>query len=122
MSAARILALIVCCACLAACDDAGGADGGHIGDAGNGARLIMEAGCGACHQVPGIARATGLVGPPLDHMARREFIAGLLRNTPPNMVAWLRDPQRISPGNAMPDTGLSEAEARDIAAYLYTLE
>jgi cytochrome c1 len=62
------------------------------------------------------------VGPPLDHMGRRVFIAGLLRNTPENMVRWLRFPQRIVPGNAMPDMGLTERQARDITAYLYTLE
>jgi cytochrome c1 len=38
------------------------------------------------------------------------------------MVTWLRDPQEIVPGNAMPDMGLSEEQARDITAYLYTLD
>jgi cytochrome c1 len=37
------------------------------------------------------------------------------------MVAWLRNPQRIVPGNVMPDMGLSEADAREIAAYLQVL-
>lgn len=55
-------------------------------------------------------------------MGKRIFIAGLLRNTPANMVTWLLDPQEIVPGNAMPDMGLSEEQARDITAYLYTLE
>ena len=62
------------------------------------------------------------VGPPLDHMGKRIFVAGLLRNTPANMVTWLLDPQAIVPGNAMPDMGLSEEQARDITAYLYTLD
>lgn len=65
--------------------------------------------------------ANGLVGPPLDFMGERIFIAGMLRNTPANMVTWLRNPQDVVPGNAMPDTGLSEAQARDVTAYLYTL-
>ena len=56
------------------------------------------------------------------NLGKRIFIAGLLRNTPANMVTWLRDPQEIVPGNAMPDMGLSEEQARDITAYLYTLE
>ncbi|UIJ71010.1 cytochrome c family protein [Aurantimonas sp. HBX-1] len=93
-----------------------------IGDARIGAIQIERAGCGSCHIIPGIRDADGLVGPPLDHMGRRIFIAGLLRNTPGNMMAWLRDPQRIVPGNAMPDMGLSEQQTRDITAYLYTLE
>jgi len=54
-------------------------------------------------------------------MARRIYIAGLLRNTPDNMIEWLRSPQSVLPGNAMPDMGLSTAQARDITAYLYTL-
>jgi cytochrome c2 len=87
-----------------------------------GAELIKAVGCGSCHIVPGIRPADGLVGPPLDHMGKRAFIAGLLRNTPENMVAWLRDPQAFVAGNAMPDVGLSEEEATDIAAYLDTLE
>jgi cytochrome c1 len=45
----------------------------------------------------------------------------MLRNTPDNLTRWVRNPQQIVPGNAMPDMGLSEAEARDVTAYLYTL-
>jgi cytochrome c1 len=37
------------------------------------------------------------------------------------MIAWLQNPQAIVPGNAMPNMGLSEPDARDITAYLYTL-
>jgi cytochrome c2 len=44
-----------------------------------------------------------------------------LRNNPNNMIAWLRNPQGIVPGNAMPDMGMSEADARAVAAYLGTL-
>jgi putative membrane protein len=97
------------------------AAGQALGDPARGAKIIQAAGCGACHMIPGLADARGLVGPPLDHMARRIYIAGLLRNTPANMVRWLRDPQAVLPGNAMPSAGLSEAQARDIAAYLDSL-
>lgn len=93
-----------------------------IGDPETGRRLIAEIGCGSCHLIPGIADANGLVGPPLDHIARRKYLAGLLRNTPETMVSWIRNPQTYVPGNAMPDMGLSEEEARQITAYLYTLE
>jgi cytochrome c2 len=105
------------------CDEAGvGTRFTDIGDVERGALYIEQTGCGSCHIIPGIAGARGLVGPPLDHMGKRIFIAGLLRNTPANMVTWLRDPQEIVPGNAMPDMGLSEEQARDITAYLYTLD
>jgi putative membrane protein len=92
------------------------------GDPRRGAKQIVAIGCGACHTIPGISGADALVGPPLDKMGRRVYLAGLLRNTPDNMVTWLRYPQRIVPGNAMPDMQLSEEQARDIAAYLYTLK
>jgi len=91
------------------------------GDARRGAALIAEFGCAACHTVPGVTGARGTVGPPLTRFAARGYIAGMLRNTPPNLVRWIRDPQGVVPGNAMPNMGVTEAEARDMAAYLYTL-
>jgi cytochrome c2 len=92
------------------------------GDAAAGAALILKLGCGACHSIPGIVDANGLVGPPLEHMANRQYVAGVLRNTPDNMVEWLRFPQRVVPGNAMPDLAISEDDARRITAYLATLQ
>ncbi len=91
------------------------------GSPAHGAKLIAEKGCGACHTIPGIAGANGLVGPPLTLMGRRTFVAGLLRNTPQNLAAWVLEPQRFVPGNAMPSTGLTPSEALDVAAYLETI-
>jgi cytochrome c oxidase assembly factor CtaG/cytochrome c2 len=102
--------------------NAGASSTSFGGDPRRGAEQIAAIGCGACHTIPGITGADALVGPPLDKMGRRIFVAGLLRNTPDNMMAWLRNPQSIVPGNAMPDMNLTEAQARDIAAYLYTLK
>src|SRR5205807_9451731 len=87
-----------------------------------GADLIVANGCGTCHAIPGIAGARGNVGPPLDHIGTRVFIAGMLRNTPDNMVRWLKNPQAIIPGNAMPNMNLNDAQARDITAYLAELQ
>lgn len=89
------------------------------GDPTRGAVLIGRSSCGACHEMPGIEGANGQVGPPLATFAHRTMIAGVLPNTPANLVYWLRHPQAVVPGNAMPDVGLSDAQARDIAAYLY---
>jgi len=89
------------------------------GDPKQGALLVGRFSCGACHVMPGVEGATGLVGPPLGTFRRRTMIAGVLPNTPTNLVLWLRHPQAVTPGNAMPDLGLSDAQARDIAAYLY---
>lgn len=93
-----------------------------IGDAERGEALIAQFGCGSCHRIPGIDDAKGQVGPPLDGIAQRAYLAGVLRNTPENMMAWLLDPQAIVPGNVMPDMGLSEEQVRHITAYLQTLE
>jgi cytochrome c len=86
-----------------------------------GARLIGQFGCGSCHIIPGIRDADGLVGPPLIHFGRRKIIAGQLPNTADNLVRWIRDPQAVEPGTDMPDLGVSEQQARDIAAYLFEL-
>jgi cytochrome c oxidase assembly factor CtaG/cytochrome c2 len=92
------------------------------GDARRGVKIIRNIGCGNCHTIPGVAGADGVVGPPLTGIGRRVFLAGVLRNTPPNMVLWLRSPQKVIPGNAMPDSGLSEKDARDVATYLASLD
>ena len=78
-------------------------------------------GCGSCHEIPGVRGARGLVGPPLGGIAERTMLAGRAPNTPANMIAWIRDPQTIEPGTAMPNLGVDERTARDMAAYLYTL-
>jgi cytochrome c2 len=92
-----------------------------IGDPVRGKVLVGRQACGACHQIPHIPQADGMVGPPLAGVARRTIIAGYLPNTPDNMARWVQSPQSVAPGNAMPDMGLSDRDARDIAAYLATL-
>ncbi|GIG90471.1 c-type cytochrome [Plantactinospora endophytica] len=87
-----------------------------------GARLIQQYGCGGCHTVPRVPRAEGLVGPPLTRFGARSYIAGELPNNAENLRRWIQDPQSVEPGTAMPDLGVSETDARDIAAYLFTLE
>lgn len=116
----RLSALLALAATVALSGHARAADA--PGNPRHGADLIVQTGCGACHAIRGIANAHGVVGPPLDNMGARTFIAGLLPNTRDNMVRWLEAPQRIVPGNAMPDMGLSAGDAADIAAYLERLK
>jgi len=91
------------------------------GDAARGAAVIRQSGCGSCHTIPGIDQANGLVGPPLLWWSRRTFIAGELPNTPENLVRWIRSPESVEAQTAMPALGLSDQQARDAAAFLYTL-
>jgi len=83
--------------------------------------LIRKYGCGTCHTIPGVTGANGLVGPPLAGIASRSYIAGVLPNAPANLIRWIQDPKAVDSLTAMPKVGASEADARDIAAYLYTL-
>jgi cytochrome c2 len=90
------------------------------GDPWRGESMFIQYGCGSCHAVKNVRTATGMVGPPLDGIALRVIIAGHLANTPANMEKWIRDPQQVSPGTAMPDLNVGETDARDITAFLYT--
>lgn len=92
--------------------------GGNV-DAGEAA--AMRYGCGGCHQIPGVSGAQGRVGPSLKGVAVRTEIAGKLPNQPDKLMLWLRHPQAVIPGNGMPEMGVTDRDARDIAAYLYTL-
>ncbi|HSI34167.1 MAG: cytochrome c family protein [Phycisphaerae bacterium] len=92
------------------------------GDPDRGAATIAAVGCGACHTIPGIDDAAGLVGPPLTHVAGRHYLAGVVRNTPDNLIAWLKDPPAVDPKTAMSNLRLTDPQARDVAAYLYTLK
>ena len=92
------------------------------GDPHRGKSAITAYGCGTCHTVPGVKGADALVGPPLTSMGERGFIAGVMKNTPNNMIRWIQDPPAVDPMTAMPKLNVSEADARDIASYLYTLK
>lgn len=91
------------------------------GDVGRGRELVQQFGCRSCHRIPGMVGPDVHVGPPLEGMARRALIAGRLPNTEDQLVRWLRQPRHVDPRTAMPDLGLGEQDARDMAAYLRRL-
>ena len=104
-----------------ACSGGSNREGNNVVTGGSpsaGETLIVKYGCGSCHTIPGIRDADALVGPPLIHWSRRSFIAGHLANTPDNLIRWIVNPQEVDPGNDMPVLGVSQDEARSIAAYL----
>jgi cytochrome c1 len=118
----KSICLMLLCAVLTA-----GCEGGRTtnaiagGDARRGVQVIGQFGCGGCHTIPGVRAANGVVGPPLMFFSRRTYIAGELPNTPDNLVRWVMDPPAVEPRTAMPKLGLNDQQARDVAAYLYTL-
>ena len=89
------------------------------GDPSRAPPLMRRYGCAGCHTIAGIPGADGKVGPPLGSLIERVYIGGGVPNNAENLVQWLLEPPRFAPHAAMPPSGLGEAEARDIAAYLY---
>jgi cytochrome c len=86
----------------------------------HGRELIASYGCGSCHTIPGVPGADAMAAPPLNDFYKRTYIAGRLPNTWENLTNWIANPQDLEPGTAMPDLGVKDDEARDIAAYLYS--
>lgn len=95
---------------------------GVLGDAEAGKAATLRYLCATCHVIPGVVGAGRHVGPPLSGIAGRSYLGGVLVNTPENMVRWLKNPQQFDPLSAMPPLGLSDQDARDIAAFMYTLD
>jgi cytochrome c len=84
--------------------------------------LLRQYGCASCHAIPGVPTATANVGPPLGGIARRVYLAGVIPNTPENMVRWIRAPSSVDPRTLMPDMQVPEPHAREMVAYLYRLK
>lgn len=113
------LAALALCAC-------GGSDvPAHLeidgADAERGREAMGRYGCGTCHRIPGVPGARGLVGPPLTDFGQRSLIAGQLPNRPAILIDWIVDPPALVPATGMPHIGVTMADAKDMAAYLYTL-
>ena len=87
-----------------------------------GAAAIKRYGCGSCHMIPGISGAVGLVGPPLSGIGSRIYVAGVLQNTPDNLMRWIENPKAVDEKTVMPNLGVTRKDAADIAGYLYTLQ
>ena len=85
---------------------------------GGGAERLFVSTCGNCHTVRGTA-ADGTTGPDLTHVGSRTSLAALtIPNTPARMTEWIRQPQRLKPGNQMPAFALSRAQVRLLVSYL----
>src|SRR3954452_17684407 len=89
------------------------------GDPSRGKVAIQHYGCIACHTVDGIRQSEAVVGPPLLRMASRSYLAGNMQNNAANLVHFIQHPREVHNDTAMPEMGVTERDARDIAAYLY---
>jgi cytochrome c2 len=82
--------------------------------------LMIQYGCPTCHVIPNVPGAVGKVGPSLNDLAQRSYLAGTLQNSPANLVHWIQYPQQVHPGTAMPEMGVTSADAARIANFLQT--
>lgn len=91
------------------------------GDVARGRQALVKYNCGTCHKIAGIDGANGIKGQPLAGLAHRYDIVGALPNTPEDLVRWIRKPKSIYPETSMPDLNVTQQDAVDIVAYLYSL-
>ncbi len=87
-----------------------------------GRTALAQYACQSCHVIPGVTGSQTFVGPPLEGLEQRKYIAGVLPTTRDNLVHWIRAPQSVDPQTTMPAVGVSERDARDMAAYLLKQE
>ena len=119
----RAATSLIMVAGLAACDQSAIPAQQRVagGDQEAGRAVIAAVACGICHVIPGIRGANGIVGPSLAGFGQRQLIGGVAPNRPAVLVQWVRDAPSIAPNTGMPEMPLTEAQARDVAAYLFTL-
>lgn len=84
-----------------------------------GLSAIERVQCGACHDIPGVRWPKGRTGPSLHDFHDRGLIAGALPNRPDILARFVRNAPAVKPGSPMPPMPVTDAEAIDIAAYLY---
>jgi len=90
------------------------------GDPDRGKIALTTYGCVACHTIPGVPGSNSLTAPPLIGISQRSYLAGMVENTPDNLRLWIQHPRRVNPHTAMPEQGVTDEDASDMAAYLYT--
>ena len=90
------------------------------GDPDRGKTALTNYGCVACHTIPGVRGSNSLTAPPLIGISQRSYLAGMLENTPDKLRSWIQHPRKVNPHTAMPEQGVTDQDALDMAAYLYT--
>lgn len=119
LALAAVLAAVAWTAIREAGEDVAVATAITGGDPSRAPALLRRYGCAGCHTIPGVPGGRGQVGGSLAGLRHRVYIAGVVPNDAGNLVRWIVDPTALDPRTAMPVTGISPAEARDVAAWLY---
>ncbi len=91
------------------------------GDVERGRKALIHYNCGSCHKIPGVEGANGTRGQPLAGLAWRSDIVGALPNTPEDVTHWIRNPKATYPQTSMPNLNVTQKDALDMVAYLYSL-
>ena len=120
--ARRASAMLLCAMLASACSSQEKPSRVEGGDPERGRLLTQQYQCAACHFIPEVQGTNGDAGPSLQYMGRLSYIAGSIPNQPENMIRFLRNPPAVKPGTLMPALGISEEEARHMAAFMYTLQ
>ena len=91
------------------------------GLAAEGKAIYARSACVGCHTIRGIS--AGVLGPDLTTFgSRKTLAAGIFPNTAEHVAAWLKNPPALKPGAKMPVLGLTDDQAKAIAAYLASLK
>jgi len=93
----------------------------RTGLAAQGKAIFASGACVACHTIRGVS--AGVLGPDLTTFgSRRTLAAGMFPNTPERVAEWVKNPGGLKPGVKMPALGLTDDQARAVAAYLASLK
>jgi cytochrome c len=114
--------LLVCAVLASGCTKEAPASRVAGGDPERGRLLVQQYQCAACHFIPEVQGPNGDAGPSLQSMGRMSYIAGSIPNQPENMIRFLQNPPAVKPGTLMPALGISDDEARHMAAFMYSLK
>lgn len=99
------------------------------GDLGRGRQLLETKGCGSCHAMSGVVAIPSSAPPAMDpkqfeigHRLAPDLRITRERMPASKLVAWLKDPKAIKPDTTMPTIALTDAEIKDVAAYILGVE
>jgi cytochrome c2 len=101
------------------------ADSLYDSDATEGKRIFEAKGCATCHRFTGAGTLAAGPLPPGVDLGRGVRYAPDLRHARARLqtgtlVKWIRTPEAIEPKTAMPNLGLTDREARAVAAFVLT--